>query len=328
VLGIEGVGIHDDFFKMGGNSLSAIRLFDRIAFVTGQDFPVTMLIEYPTIALLAQSLHARNWKPDWKSLIPVQTTGAKPPLFLVPPAGGSVLRFVELARQLGHDQPVYGLEQSDFDDRQPPLACVEEMASAYLNEIRRVQPNGPYLLAGVCFGGLVALEMAAQLNRLGTKVQLVAVLDATPPAFGPSWMPIQYPVKYYWQRIKYYWSSGKLSHKLIQRLRCCWTEHGNDELNSMTASQRYRKKILDTQVRAQWAYRAPKYKGRVLYIQSDEYSKNSMKREQWAKLVTGEFLHVVVPGATHRDLLLGTSFTPLLASILREHLERTLAHSS
>jgi thioesterase domain-containing protein len=115
-------------------------------------------------------------------------TGTRPPFFCVHPAGGDVLCFFPLARNLGADQPFYGLQARGLEDEREPLTCIEEMAAAYLKEIRSVQPAGPYRLGGWSFGGLAAFEMAQQLRERGEEVALVAVLDTGPGV--PEWMPV------------------------------------------------------------------------------------------------------------------------------------------
>jgi thioesterase domain-containing protein len=117
--------------------------------------------------------------------------GARPPFFCVHPAGGDVLCFFPLARALGADQPFYGLQARGLDDEREPLAGIEEMAAAYLEEMRGVQPAGPYRLGGWSFGGLAAFEMAQQLRAQGEEVALLAVIDAGPGV--PEWMADQIP---------------------------------------------------------------------------------------------------------------------------------------
>lgn len=116
----------------------------------------------------------------------------RPPFFCVHPAGGDVLCFFPLARALGADQPFYGLQARGLDDEREPFAGIEEMAAAYLEELRGVQPAGPYHLGGWSFGGLAAFEMAQQLRARGEEVALLAVID-TGPGFSektPLWMPV------------------------------------------------------------------------------------------------------------------------------------------
>jgi amino acid adenylation domain-containing protein len=320
VLNVRPIGIRDTFFDLGGHSLLAVKLFDRIAKATGQTLPLATLFQCPTIEHLAGALRERNWSPAWQSLIPVQPGGSKPPLFLVPPAAGSVLRFAELAKHLGQDQPVYGLEPLGHDDRHRPLDRVEDMASWYLKEIRELQPTGPYRLAGICFGGLVAWEMALQLRQQGEDVSLVAMLDTGAPAFGPTWSPQTRPLTYFAWKVAEHLLAGTLLRTVrgavrwrFRRLVLRWDSSG-----------RRRLRMLNAHIKAQVSYSARPLADRVLLIQSEQNALGFLYHKRWAELARGEFEHVVVPRTTHRDLLLGTACTPTLARILREHLDRDL----
>jgi phthiocerol/phenolphthiocerol synthesis type-I polyketide synthase E len=115
--------------------------------------------------------------PSWSPLTPIRTGGSKPPLFCMHGAGGTVLMYRDLSRQLGDDQPFYGLQSRGLDGSCPPLTHIEEMAAGYVKEIRRVQPHGPYFIAGYCMGGTVAFEVAQQLLQLGEPIALLALFD-------------------------------------------------------------------------------------------------------------------------------------------------------
>jgi thioesterase domain-containing protein len=120
-------------------------------------------------------------------LVPIQTAGTAAPFFCVAGGGGSVLYYYALATYLGTDQPFYGLQAIGLDGECEPLTRVEDLAVAYLDEIQRIQPHGPYLLGGHCFGGLVAFEMAQQLRRRGEQIALLVIMDvpARRPKSGP-----------------------------------------------------------------------------------------------------------------------------------------------
>lgn len=115
--------------------------------------------------------------PSWSPLTPIRTGGSKPPLFCMHGAGGTVLMYRDLSRLLGDDQPFYGLQSQGLDGSCPPLTNIEEMAAGYVKEIRRVQPHGPYFIAGYCMGGTVAFEVAQQLLQLGEPIALLALFD-------------------------------------------------------------------------------------------------------------------------------------------------------
>ncbi len=123
----------------------------------------------------------------WSPLVPIQPLGARPPLFCVHALGGEVLSYYRLARELGVDQPVYGLQArplngAEAGQAEAPRVTVEELAAEYVDAVRSLQPAGPYLLAGHSFGGVAAFEMARQLKSAGEEVALLALLDQPVPA--------------------------------------------------------------------------------------------------------------------------------------------------
>jgi thioesterase domain-containing protein len=119
----------------------------------------------------------------WAPLVPLQQRGAKAPVFCVHPAGGSVLPLVDLARQFLPDQPFYGLQAVGLYEEREPYTTIEEMAARYVDEIRSVQQEGPYVVGGLSFGGFVAFEIAQQLYNQNQPVSLLAILDTIAPSF-------------------------------------------------------------------------------------------------------------------------------------------------
>jgi len=188
ILNLEQVSIHDNFFELGGDSLLAMSLINQVH----QQFerlPLSTLFLAPTIAQLAVLLerHDQNSVSVEKEalsqslLVPLQSAGSKRPFFCVHPIFGVVFPYYELACQLGNDQPFYGLQPLGLDGEQPPYTRIEDMAAQYIKALRVVQPHGPYLLGGWSFGGLVAFEMAQQLQRAGHQVALLALIDTPAP---------------------------------------------------------------------------------------------------------------------------------------------------
>jgi amino acid adenylation domain-containing protein len=186
LLGISPIGIRDNFFACGGHSLIAVRLMMQIRNQYGVELPVaSILFKAVTIESLASLLSETGTPVAWSPLVEIQPGGSQPPLFLVHPHGGTVLCYLDLARHLGPDQPVYGLQARGREDDRPPLERVEEMAAFYLSSLRRVQPSGPYRLGGWSLGGVVAYEIAQQLVDAGEKVELLAILDSNLRQKGP-----------------------------------------------------------------------------------------------------------------------------------------------
>ncbi len=183
VFGIDRIGIHDNFFDLGGHSLKAAQLFYLIEQVYGRHLPLPTLFQAPTIAGLTSVLTQEHWTPPWQSLVAMQPSGSAVPIFLVPGVMGNVLWLAQLGRLLGQTHPVYGLQARGLDGTAAPFASVPEMATQYITEMRTRLPQGPYVIVGACTGGLVAYEMAQQLVEQGAPVVLCIV---------NSWQPSSY----------------------------------------------------------------------------------------------------------------------------------------
>jgi amino acid adenylation domain-containing protein len=188
VLKVRPIGVRDDFFARGGHSLLAVNLMARVEKEFAKRLPITTLFRRPTVEQLAELLRTQAASSIKTSpLIPIQPAGAQTPFFCVAGGGGSVLYYYPLAQYLGRHllepRPFFGLQAIGLEGECEPLSRVEDLAAAYLQEIRTVQPSGPYVLGGHCFGGLVAFEMSQQLLRQGESVALLAIMDV--PARRP-----------------------------------------------------------------------------------------------------------------------------------------------
>jgi thioesterase domain-containing protein/acyl carrier protein len=231
MLGVQQVSIDDDFFELGGQSLIALRLFNRIRKQYGVELPLSVLFQAPTIAAtaallreamgseaiapstdgvdaimrvsaddapsaertsstadhtatkspLAANVQSANVSTAPRSLVEITRGGNRPPLFCVHGAGGNVLNFRDLSWGLHHDQPFFALQARGIDGASSPHASIEEMARAYIEEIRALRPSGPYFLAGYSGGGVVAFEMAQQLTAMGEEVPVLVFFDTFHP---------------------------------------------------------------------------------------------------------------------------------------------------
>ncbi len=182
VLKLETVGIYDNFFDFGGDSLLAIRLMDSLEKQFNRELPLSALFLNPTIEGLASTLlYTQTNSLPWSPLVAIQPKGSKPPFFCVHPVFGVVFPYYELAYNLGTDRPFYGLQPLGLDGEKAPFTRIEDMAAYYIEALRAVQPIGPYFLGGWSFGGLVAFEMAKQLEKSGHEVALVGILDTLAP---------------------------------------------------------------------------------------------------------------------------------------------------
>jgi thioesterase domain-containing protein/acyl carrier protein len=193
LLGVEQVGITDNFFDLGGDSLLAARLVSRAEEILGVELPLSALYCCPTIEHLAEGLRSGPRSAGSSRLVAIQSGGARPPFFCVPGAhsGNSVLlgyapHFIRLARRLGPQQPFYSFCFEYPAGAAAAALTVEQLAECLLPDVRAVQPSGPYLLGGWSFGGLVAVEMARQLRRQGAAVALLALFDTAGPGYPAS----------------------------------------------------------------------------------------------------------------------------------------------
>jgi thioesterase domain-containing protein len=183
ILGLEQVGMTDNFFQLGGNSLQALRLVAQVKKQLGQTILLSTLIDHGTIRGMAQLLGA-NRPATAGHLVPLQPRGDGPPLYLIHPGHGNVVCYLDLIRYLGPGQPFYGFQSLELEHDGGPSLSVEEMAARYVRILRETcpRPPGGYLLGGWSFGGLIAYEMARQLWQQGDDVLRVFLLDSRVPA--------------------------------------------------------------------------------------------------------------------------------------------------
>ena len=175
LLGVKQIGIQDDYFDLGGTSLLAAQLFADIEKTFNKKIPLATLINAPTIEQLARIVTDEQWA--WSPLMALKADGSNPPFFCIHGADGNIFIYRDLARHLGSDQPVYGLQSQGLDGKTPFHTQIEDMASVYIKEIQTIQPEGPYYFGGYCMGGTIGLEMAQQLHAQGQAVALLALLE-------------------------------------------------------------------------------------------------------------------------------------------------------
>lgn len=172
-------GIEDNFFDLGGDSSIALELFNEVAKVFGRELPPVTIYQTPTIASLAALLE-EPIAPRFPALVLLKEGAKQPPIFMAHGLGGSVIDFYQPAKHFDLGHPIYGMQAKGIDGVDEPLESIEDMAQFYLEEIKQLQPRGPYVLMGFSLGGLVTLEMAQRLNATGEKIRLLVLLDAYP----------------------------------------------------------------------------------------------------------------------------------------------------
>ena len=180
VLHTHSIGIDDDFFELGGHSLTAVELVGAIQMRFGVKLPLVEFLQKPTIEHLCSLLRDGTVLSN-KCLILLQQGTNPIPIFMVHPQGGGVLCYLHLAKALGREETVYGLQAPGYDSDEPFLRSIEEMVDRYAKEIQRVAPHGPYRLAGWSMGGLLAFEIARRMEAMGEGVDFLGLLDVPAP---------------------------------------------------------------------------------------------------------------------------------------------------
>jgi phthiocerol/phenolphthiocerol synthesis type-I polyketide synthase E len=310
-LGIEHVGIHDNFFELGGDSLQAVQVLARVRDALPVELSPHSLLQSPTILGLTQVITALGTTPGraaaqagraHPSLIDIQPGGDKQPLFLVHPVGGGVYIYRDLARSLGPDQPVYGLQAQGFDAKSEPLTRVEDMAARYIDALRAVQPSGPYLLGGSSFGGVVAFEMAQQLCLGGHEVALLALIDTAAPERLPAQLADDHEILAFALGADTVRSPDELRQSdPDERLRYCLdqaraagtvpTDFGLPEFRRYLS-------LVQAHLQAMRSYTPHPYPGSIVFFRAatrDRFNLPGPERE-WIELATGGFEVHEVPG--------------------------------
>jgi nonribosomal peptide synthetase DhbF len=179
ILAVPQVGIDDNFFLLGGHSLLAARLISRVKAVLGLNLSIRSLFDFPTVRGLSQRTTSESRDP-FEILLPLRASGELPPLFCIHPAGGLSWNYMGLMRYIPTDFPIYGIQARGFNDSETHPDSMEEMALDYVQQIRAIQPHGPYYLLGWSFGGLAACAVSRLLEEAGEEIRVLALLDSYP----------------------------------------------------------------------------------------------------------------------------------------------------
>jgi oxalate---CoA ligase len=179
LLGVRPIGVHDNFFELGGDSLLAVQMILRVEKLVGKRVPLVTLFAGPTVSRLCHAMHSDRYGEASSLVIELNSRGTQPPLFFLHGdiMGGGFFS-LNLAQPLGSNRPVYVFSPHGLNGESIPRS-VEEMAASYVQILRTVKPKGPYLLSGYCKGGVVAFEMARQLEQNGEAVGSVLMIAAS-----------------------------------------------------------------------------------------------------------------------------------------------------
>ncbi|UCE20079.1 MAG: amino acid adenylation domain-containing protein [Gemmatimonadota bacterium] len=295
LLGIKPIGVRDSFFDLGGHSLLAVRLFAQIEKMLDKKLSLANLLEAPTVEQLAGLLRQEGEPAHWSSLVAIQSEGTKLPFFWVPPAAADVISLADLARHLGPDRPFYGLQPLGLEGNQSPHAHVEEMAAHYIKEIRNIQSEGPYLLGGICFGGIVAFEMACRLHEQNDSVAFLALLDSSQPP------PLISLRDYVPRLLLHHLPRGQLTYCLKKDLR----EKGTKWKWKLSRSHGGRRfyRVWNVHETARRAYVPRPYPGRITLFESREFRIRFPDYEARWSALTEEGLDCHTIACDHGDFL-------------------------
>ncbi|MEH2247202.1 amino acid adenylation domain-containing protein [Nostoc sp.] len=339
VLGIQPIGVRDNFFELGGHSILAVKLFWQIEKTFSKNLPLAILFQSGTVEALAKIISqeekdiATNLplvntldqsKSSWSSLVEIQPNGSKPPFFCIHGLGGEVLGFRELALHLGSEQPFYGLQPQELDGKQLLYTRIEDMATHYIQEIQTLQSNGPYFLGGYSFGGIVAFEMARQLQEQGEQVGILVILDSCRPGYSrrASFLKrvflhlnniVQQGPTYLWQKTVKWgdWRKQHLQHRYKRYL---------EELLDLPITDKHLK-IIDANTQAINEYIFSPYLGQAILLRTEDQNRSEAIGTQydpqfgWGDVVAGGLDIHYLPGSHHG--LLKEPHVQVLAETLR-----------
>ncbi|WP_345817024.1 acetoacetate--CoA ligase (plasmid) [Paraburkholderia sp. PREW-6R] len=330
MFGFQPISRDANFFDLGGDSLLAAEMTSEIENATGSTISFANLMTAPTLAQIADVIESGS--PASSDALVLMRAGTGAPVFLAHSVTGSVMECRALIGALRGERPIYGLNAQGLDGRQPPQHRVADMARSYLAQIRLMQPHGPYTLAGYSFGGLIALEIAQQLYRLGDPVELLCLLDTyVSERYLPWGARMKYRGSYvarHWQMLRRIpamqraqYVSGKLGAAMgrLRSRRGSRTSSGRetDAVGLPPALQGVREAMYS----AMAAYRPRRYRGGPIF-----YVRASVQQERrgdplplWQQVACAG-LQVVDVGGGHNDML----FEPN-ASVIASMLDEALA---
>lgn len=307
LLKIDDISNTDDFFEVGGDSLMAELLFAEIERILAVKLPADTILAHRTIQELAAVICQENQdSKDFDFVVQINTAGSCPPLFCIHNVGGDVLTYRKLADYLGNEQPVYALSLNlETEKLQHPVRILD-LAGFYIQEMRAIQPNGPYFVAGHSLGGLIAYEISRQLHAQGQEVGLLAMLD-TRLLKKRKRKPLWKKIKHNYQKL----TSVPLN-QLLQYLRQKtldemerfkvkrFMRHYPAPLDYTLNKAALKKSILRYASRY---YKPESYHGTITYFNAEEDNKNYSEENlnAWAKLA--DKIQVIPIKATHSSIV-------------------------
>ena len=334
VLRLDRVGLHEDFFMLGGDSLQAVELFLRIEREFGRRLPRAVLFEAGTVAKMAQTIE--NVIPS-PCLVPIQPHGNRPPFFCVHDANGHVLNYRDLARLVGTAQPFYGIQCRGLDGEEEPFTNMDDMAAHYIKEIKKVQPVGPYYIGGYSFGGRVAYVMAQQMRAAGEEIAFLGLFDVYSQAGQQrallrDWfrhhqtrlkgLPASRMPAYLWLRVS---NLIKMIYMTLRRKSYAAVWHFFKSRGKPLPRFLYLPVPANDMVRA--SYRARAYDGDATLFKAERYAwTHADQHEGWHRLIKGKLTIRPISGRHYE--IVKQPHVRTLAAELADALEKAQAAST
>jgi acyl-coenzyme A synthetase/AMP-(fatty) acid ligase/thioesterase domain-containing protein/acyl carrier protein len=332
-IGIDGIGVTDNFFEVGGDSLIGVILFARIEETLGKDLPVSVLLTSPTIRLQAGLLRNEQTVEFFSPIIPINPSGDHSPLFFIPGKGGYPTRIRHLANKIDPRTPVYALQDLDDSQQWQSARSIKTIAAKFLRQIRNVNTQGPIILVGESMGGKIAFEMAQQLLKAGGKAPLLVLLDT----FNMQDSVLEqyrknHQLPFYWMLIKKHISilvksnwQGKMEYlqfyketakpkirRFLERRRSKSNRRGNFALPENT------RRVERANLRLANAYKVQPYPGRVILFKAVRGLNADQPSNGWDKVKLGEL--VVHPLDCYHGSILFEPAVSQFAAILQQYI--------
>jgi amino acid adenylation domain-containing protein len=337
ILDMRPIGIDDNFFDLGGHSLLAARLFTRMDEEFGRLLSLSTLVDSPTVRLVAEHFRSAAKPHKISALVRFTQTGSRPGIFAVPGVYGNVVGLVDLCRELGDDQPFYGLQSIGLDGQERAVDSIEAMAQRYVDEIRTVQPHGPYTLLGACFGACVTCEMASQLLREGEEIRFLALLDPIglvrqKHADGTDGIGrfANFPIgEFLTSRLRLYLeemrglSNNERARFLTGKLTSLAQKLGDRKVARTVQREVHQLAVFNANRRAGQRYRPKRLEGRLGSLEvfvSEHSRKKELETFDWIILWQGKTELHQMPGKDSGDMLSGEN-ARVLAALLKARIQ-------
>jgi nonribosomal peptide synthetase DhbF len=316
VLGLERVGIDDNFFELGGHSLLATKLVSRVRTTLGADLSIQSLFTAPTVAELALRLSHPTDRNAFEIMLSLRPHGSLPPLFCIHPGGGISWCYITLMQYISADRPIYGLQARHLTEPEFLPQTVEEMAADYIDQIRKIQPAGPYYLIGWSFGGIVAYAIASLFQQQGDEVALLALLDAYPPVIRqtPEYVTRDQILSYIIQDLGYDPGDKPIDGSdLIEFSRRVGGYMGDFPLDAVIDDVQNSISITNTFI-------PQRYNGNLLLFAAADQDNAVTKPEAWRPYIAGE-IEVHRVACPHEDMLKNRESYAQVGQVLAAELE-------